>query len=433
MSLAYHLGDRQYIKDTIYTDEQGKAIYTDEPLEQGLYMIVFPGNDLFEFLVSDNQEFGIQCNTEDIINTLSFTNSEENETFIAYRRKWMDFQEKASDLRNRMRRISDMDSRNIMEKQLMDMESKMLKYIRDTAEENEGSILSLLLYSMLPVDVPDFEIPEDTPNSDSLRWILGYQYNKNHFFDNISLKDPRLIRTPVLHNKLKTYFSRVLIQAPDSIMAEIPEVIGEAEQNEETFRYVIAFLFNHFRESQIMGHDAIVVMLADEYYLSGKVDWVDDEFLEELRKDVAMIRPGLIGRKAVDITMETYSGEWRSLYDIKSEFTILYFWEPNCGHCKTVTPELKDYYLKNRDKGIEVFAVCTQDNKQEWEKYIVDNGLEWINGWDPSRSTGYDFYYNVRATPLIYILNRDKEIIAKKLPVSNLENFINQYRRSNYR
>jgi len=68
---------------------------------------------------------------------------------------------------------------------------------------------------------------------------------------------------------------------------------------------------------------------------------------------------------------------------------------------------------------------------KEWENYIIENGLEWINGWDPVRSTGYAYYYNVRATPLIYVLNKNKEIIAKKLPVSRLEEFISQYRRMN--
>lgn len=432
VSLAYHLGDRQYIKDTIYTDKNGRALYNEEVQEQGLYMIVFPDNNIFEFIVSDNQEFGIECNTDDIISSLRFTGSEENTAFISYRRKWMDFQESASELRLTMGEISDIDSLNMLREKLRSMEKEMLKYIRDEADEYRGSIFSALLQSMLPLEVPEFNVPPDSGNTDSLRWVMSYHYNRDHFFDNTALNDPRLIRTPILHNKLKTYFSGILIQAPDSIMAVIPEVIARTEGNQETFRYVISFLFNHFRESQIMGHDAIVVMIAEEYYLSGKADWVDDKFLEDLSKDVAMIKPSLIGRKAVDITMETYSGVYKSLHDINSDFTILYFWEPDCGHCKTVTPELKKYYDSNRNNGIEVFAVCTQDDREEWEKYIAENGLEWINGWDPARSTGFDFYYNVRATPLIYVLNREKEIIAKKLPVANLEDFIKQYRRLYY-
>ncbi|MDT8401591.1 MAG: TlpA disulfide reductase family protein [Bacteroidales bacterium] len=432
ISLAYHMGERQYIKDTIATDGAGNAFYnSSEPLGRGLYMVVFPDNSLFEIIIADDQQFTVYCDRNDIINTLKFSGSEENSVFLEYRKKWMDFQEKASQTRQRMETISSSDSMSIYREKLTSMEEDILAYIKDTAGKYEGSLLSSMLASMLPVQVPEFDIPLNVSNRDSLLWIMGYNYNKEHFFDNVRLDDPGLIRTPIMFNKLNTFFSNVLIQAPDSIIPEIRKVVGMAQNNRETYRYVIAFLFNHFRESQIMGHDAIVVMLADEYYFRGDVDWVSKEFLDNLKLDVASIRPSLIGKKATDITIQTYSGVWKSLYDIKSEFTILYFWEPNCGHCKAVTPELRDFYRKNREKGIEVFAICTQNNKEEWEEYIAENELEWINGWDPARSSGYDFYYNVKATPLIYVLNADKEIIAKKLPSDRLEEFIDSYRKMN--
>ncbi|MGW8181844.1 MAG: peroxiredoxin family protein, partial [bacterium] len=93
------------------------------------------------------------------------------------------------------------------------------------------------------------------------------------------------------------------------------------------------------------------------------------------------------------------------------------------------TPLLKDYYNQNKDKGIQVFAVCTQQDKEKWENYIVDNGLNWINGWDPQRLSRFDYYYNVESTPLVYILDRDKKIIAKRLAVEDIPAFIEAYRK----
>ncbi|MDZ7739061.1 MAG: thioredoxin-like domain-containing protein [Bacteroidales bacterium] len=430
ISLAYHLGDKQYIKDTLYTDLNGDAVLRrSEPLEKGLYMVVFPDNNLFEVIIANDQQFKVSCDRNDIINSLHFEGSEENTAFIEYRKKWRSFQEKTGEYRQKLSNLSNQDSINTLRSAIKDMEDETLDYIRTLASDHEGTLLSAMLYSMLPVRVPDFNIPDNVSNRDSVRWIKGYIYNKNHFFDNVDLGEPGLIRTPILHNKLKTFFSDVIIQAPDSVISEIRTVLDRAGKNPETFRFTLSFLFNHYRSSQIMGHDAIIVMLADEYYLNGKADWADKDFLESLREDVARIRPSLIGKKARDLTMQTYSGQPRSVYDIDSEFTILYFWEPNCGHCKESTPLLKEFYNKNRDKGVEIYAVCTQDNKEEWMEYIAENGLEWINGWDPTRNTGYDYYYNVKATPLIYVLNKDKEIIAKQLPAANLQGFIDNYRR----
>lgn len=430
ISLAYHLGDRQYINDTLHTDREGKAVLTrNEPLDKGLYMVVFPDNKLFEMIISDDQQFTVSCDRNDIVNSLRFEGSEENTAFIEYRKKWRSFQEKTGEYRQRLSNLSNQDSISMLRTTIDNMEHDMIDYIKNTASHHKGTLLSAMLHSMLPVTVPDFNIPDNVPNRDSVRWIRGYIYNKDHFFDNVDLAEPGLIRTPILQNKLKTFFSDVIIQAPDSVINEIRTVLDRAGENPRTFRFALSFLFNHYRSSQIMGHDAIIVMLADEYYLNGRADWTDEEFLESLRKDVALIRHSLMGIKATDLTMQTYSGQPRSVYDIDAEFTVLYFWEPNCGHCKESTPLLKDFYDEYRDKGVEIYAVCTQGTKQEWMEYIAENGLEWINAWDPARSTGFDYYYNVKATPLIYVLNEEKEIIAKQLPAGSVQEFIDNYRR----
>ena len=93
------------------------------------------------------------------------------------------------------------------------------------------------------------------------------------------------------------------------------------------------------------------------------------------------------------------------------------------------TPKLKAYYEKAKNEGIEVFAVCTTADKEKWTKYIEDNKLTWINGWDPERSSHFDYYYNVQSTPMVYILDRNKKIIAKKLAVENIGSFIDNYRK----
>ena len=178
-----------------------------------------------------------------------------------------------------------------------------------------------------------------------------------------------------------------------------------------------------------MGHDAVMVKIADDLYLSGKADLVFKEFKDDLRKQIALIRPNLIGKKAQDLVMNSYKGIFVSLYDINKEFIILYFWEPDCGHCKEATPKLKAYYEKAKDQGIEVFAICTTSDKQKWTKYIEDNKLTWINGWDPERSSRFDFYYNVQSTPMVYILDKNKKIIAKKLSVEDIPSFIDNYRK----
>ena len=429
--LAYHLGDKQYIKDTAKLDRSGNGIFRGQQnLPQGIYMIVLPGRKYFEILISDNQRFSLSCTFSNYFNTLKFTGSKENSAFVEYQKNWVTMQQTAIAISKRIQNNKqNNDSLKILGSVQKLQEENMKAYLKSVVKANEGNFLGTLVKGLLPIDIPKFTIPIGYKNPDSIRWVLNYNYNKDHFFDNIDLNDERLIRTPLLYSRLDSFFTNVLIQSPDTINKEIDKLINKCSSNYKMFQFVSVYLFNHFRESEIMGHDAVMVKIADDIYLSGKADWVTREFKDDLRKQIDLIRPNLIGKKAENMVMDSYKGIFVSLYDVEKDFTVLYFWEPNCGHCQEATPKLKAYYDKPKDYSLEVFAVCTTADKEKWTKYIEDNKLTWINGWDPKRISHFDFYYNVQSTPTIYVLDKDKKIIAKKLAVEEIGPFIDNYRK----
>jgi thiol-disulfide isomerase/thioredoxin len=429
--LAYHLGDKQYLKDTLKLDRKGYGrISGKEKLQQGIYMIVLPGKKYFEILMSADQHFALYCSYRDYFNTLKFDGSEENSAFVEYQKNWTALQTRAGVLGKRLQaNKQNNDSIRVLTELQKIQEEKMKSYLKGVIKNNNGNLLSVLVKAMLPVDSPEIIVPSGTTNPDSVKWIRSYIYNKNHFFDNIDLSDERLVYTPILMARLNAFFNNVVIPSADSINKEIDVILKKCSSNYKTFQFVSVYLFNHFRESEIMGHDAVLVKLADEVYLSGKADWVTKEFKDDLRKQVDRLRPNLIGQKAKDLVMDSYKGIFVSLYDITKEFIVLYFWEPDCGHCKEATPKLKSFYEKARSENVEIFAVCTTSDREKWIKYIEDKELAWINGWDPMRTSRYDYFYNVQSTPMIYILDRNKKIIAKKLPVENVASFIDNYRK----
>jgi thiol-disulfide isomerase/thioredoxin len=108
------------------------------------------------------------------------------------------------------------------------------------------------------------------------------------------------------------------------------------------------------------------------------------------------------------------------LHQIDAKYIVLYFWETDCGHCKIATPMLYDIYKKHKDKGLEVFAVYTQNKKQEWINYINDKGYNWINTWDPNNTTYFRLFYDIYSTPTVYLLDENKKIIAKRISVEAL-------------
>ncbi|MDX9929021.1 MAG: thioredoxin-like domain-containing protein [Bacteroidales bacterium] len=429
--LAYHMGNRQYIRDSLTLGSDGRGTFSGpNSLDQGVYMLVLPGSRYFEFLITDDQSFSIRCDHNDLMNSIEFEGSAENVIFFNFQKGWAELHSKSEYLRSRYSLSrQNPDSLEVFNNKMKGLDAEMKAYLNETVDKNRGSYVAALVKAMVPIDLPDFASQPELAGNDSLQWVNRHNYTRDHYFDNFDLSDDRLLRSPMFHNKIEHYFTEIILQYPDSVMSAIDKVIGMTGDNKKTFQYVSVFLFNHFRESQLMGHDAIIVKLADDIYLSGRADWATPEFVDNLRKDVDKLRPSLIGNKAVNLVMETYGHGPVSLQNINSEFLILYFWEPDCGHCKETTPLLREFYLINREKGIEVLSICTQPDRKKWEDYIRENELNWINGWDPDRLTHYDFFYNIQATPTIFILDREKRIIAKKLPIESVEPFIENYRK----
>ena len=116
------------------------------------------------------------------------------------------------------------------------------------------------------------------------------------------------------------------------------------------------------------------------------------------------------------------------MYDIVNKYTILYFYDPDCGHCKVETPKLVDF-AKNTSIDLQVYTICADTSMVKMNEYVSDMGMgKFVNVNGPRSYVGhYQDLYDAFQTPTLYILNDKKEIIAKKLPADMLEEFLGNY------
>jgi thiol-disulfide isomerase/thioredoxin len=174
----------------------------------------------------------------------------------------------------------------------------------------------------------------------------------------------------------------------------------------------------------MVGMDAVYVHLGLNYYAKGLADWTDEEQLQKIVDNAKTLEPLLIGKKAPDITMQRRDGSQVSLYDVESDYTVLYFWRYDCGHCKESTPYMKEFYNKFKDRGVTLFAVCSKqtDEVPECWEYIDENEIgDWLHTVDPYGRSRYFKKYDVKTTPQVYILDKNKEIVMKKIGAEQLE------------
>ena len=420
--LAHYYGDKQYLQDSAKTDKSGQVIFKgNEKLPGGIYLFVFPNKTYFEFLVDKEQEFSMECDMKDIISSMKTKGSPDNVEFYNY---LIFIQKQSKDLEQlkaeKSAKVTAKEKTDDIDKKIKDLDKVVIDYKLNYIKEHPDKFLSKIFLASQEIEIP--EIPKlSNGQKDS---TFAYRYYKNHYFDYLDLSDERLLRTPIYYNKLSTYVKNLVIQIPDSIIKDADILIEKASSNKETFKFLVWYFTNTYETSNIMGMDAVFVYMAKKYYTKEKAYWVDETSLFKIHDRAAQLEPILLGKKVRNLVLEDSSGVFRSLYSINAKFTILFFFDPDCGHCKKSTPILKELYDKVKSKGVEIYAICTEVETEKWKKFIREYKLEWINVGDPQLHNNFRHEFDISTTPQIFLLDKDKVILAKRIDAETLDKII---------
>ncbi|MDR1756269.1 MAG: DUF5106 domain-containing protein [Culturomica sp.] len=427
--LAHYLEGNVYAVDTARLDAAGTGVFKKEnrKLARGMYLIRFSPSNYPDLIIGDDQHFTVTTDTLDYLNTMKIEGSPENAAFLEFQQFMVNLNQKMLQAREAFEKETDKNEA-VREKYNAIFENadrEVRTYIDGIGRKFPGSSLATFTNFTLSPDVPDFsaEVPEGTEDREMEIRRKAFFYAKDHFWDHTNFTDSMLIRTPIFKKKLDDYFANWVIVHPDSLYQSCVQIIEKARPDKTMFRYLLNYCINASFEHKIMGMDEAFVKLGQRYFMKkGEIYWLDEEALKKITDEVIKRQYNLIGQKGLDLQLPTLEGHWTSLYETQAPYTLLLFWEPNCGHCKKTVPSVKkEIYDVFAPLGLKVFAVMTQTDKKDWEEFVEKYELfDFINTWDPNRQSNYWTIYNVFTTPVIYLLDKDKKIIAKNLTTEQI-------------
>jgi thiol-disulfide isomerase/thioredoxin len=427
--LGFHYGEKQYVKDTVTLGADGYFTFkADTLLPCGVYLLVLkPDNSFIQILLSETgQDFTVTTDAKDTVNKMKIKGSPDNERFYEYLRYLGSRRPEADTLRAQLGRAKGktIDSLRIVNK-LGDMDKEVKKYQNDILTKFPGTFTAKIVKAAIEPEPPQFTGTEKEIQ------IRKYYWYRAHFFDNIDISDVCLLRSPVLHGKVDQYVTKVTPQHPDSINLAIDEIIGKVKNTKDTYKYYLIHFLNYYAKSNIVGFDACYVHVAKEYYCKGQALWTKKEDLEKICDNAARLEPILIGKTAPNITVKDKNDKPVSLWDVDADYTVLFFWDPECGHCKKAAPFMVEFAKKFKDRGIKIFAVCTAitDKAPDCWKSVEEKGyndLLFLNTVDPYIQSKYKTLYDIKATPQIFILDRNHEILMKRIGAEELAKVMEQ-------
>jgi thiol-disulfide isomerase/thioredoxin len=137
-----------------------------------------------------------------------------------------------------------------------------------------------------------------------------------------------------------------------------------------------------------------------------------------------MNRPNRTGEVAKEMKLMQPDSTYLSMYSLKSDYTMLYFYSTLCSHCQEKLPIAYAAYQKYKDKGLKCYAVNTDQEVTYWKNYVREKHLDWYNVIDPNRAGTWDKDYTAYNLPVIYLLDKDKRILMKRIVPEQLDNVL---------
>jgi thiol-disulfide isomerase/thioredoxin len=444
--LAHYYNKTIYPDDTIRLDSHGKAKFKGKKsLPEGLYVVYLPTSKYFEIIMGKNQNFSIESDTSNLIEHLKVQGSTENDIFYDFQRYMIDKKNELSEYQKNFKSAVNELEKTKFRNDIENINNERINKIKTINSQHPDLFVSTFLKATLDIEVPD--PPKDKNGKIDSTW--QYYYYRHHYFDNFNISDPRMLRTPLYEDKVMNYLEKVIPHYTDTINKEVDMIIDTTRHDSTLFRFMLVTLFNYYGKSQIMGMDAVQVHIAEKYYISDAW-WSDKKFIDDLKERVTALKPLLLGKVAPDVQLRIipaqhfieaatdtalkkypHAGSFLNLSQIEAKYTVLIFWEATCGHCKVAVPKMYQIYKDSLEKmGVKVVAISTlfgEDGKVEWVNFVNQHKLyDWINAWNP-----YDYQfkiiYDIKSTPQIFVLNKNKEIIGKRIGPENVVDLINAY------
>lgn len=422
--LAYHFGNRQYLKDTTEVNSQGIAIFQgNERLTPGMYLVVLDDDRNFEIIIDDDQFFTVFVDPNDLITSATFEDSDDNTAFYEYIRFLGRMHEQRRALQEELNdSLTTPEREAIIMEELTALDKKVVEKQNQIIDNKPEALLASIILAQREPEMPEPILrPDGSPDREKM-----YQVFKERYFDNIDFSDDRILQTPVYHSVLRRYFNNVIIQHPDSVIREADRIVDKARANKEMFKYTVWFITNNAESSPMMGMDAVFVHMVENYYMTDEVDWLDEDRKQRIINRAMELKPLLLGKVAPNIKVYDTEGKAIELHDVEAEYIIVYFWDSECGFCRRATPKIKKAYENLSDYNIIVFSVNTETDKDKWLNVIADYEHNWIHVNDVRNRSGFRDKYNIYAIPKIFILDSDKKILAKDIGAEHVEQFIRQ-------
>ncbi len=415
--LSYY-GEKNFIIDSAKSDASGAFSFTlNATTPPGMFRVSF-GKDLSLDLIFNRENIVFASDVRAPADSLKIRSSVENRIYYDYMKMDQDAQSKLELLQPILDFYPDRGAYfavTALEYERIQRTEKHLLDSLKTAYPGSYAVRILNLYA--------------TPFlSSSLGRDERMNYLKQHYFDQTDFNDTSLLRSPAYANKAISYlalYSNNRLQQKQleaEFIKGVTVVLSAAAVNAEVYKFLLDYLIGGFDKYHF---EDVITYMAENF--SDPSSCEDADRKSALQKKLETYKKIATGKPAPDLELPDPKGVPVKLSGIASEYTLLIFYSSECSHCEEMMPKVKALYDSQKPKRIEIMAVSIDTDRQSWLDFLKTGKYNWINASDLK---GFDSpaadIYNIYATPTMFLLDRNKTILAKPISFRELEQVLRE-------
>ncbi len=426
--LGYYIGEQTYAVDTTQADTITGNIHfkSKRPLAQGVYFVANTEGVIFNLILANETDFSISTNISAPYDSAKIDHSVENAVFFNYMKTVQRIQNEISQING----ITDMLRQAKADKSVINEQEQKItaryagleKYTQSVIRQAPHLFTSKLLNtSTMPVVPSELTLlKNDKPNP--VYWF----YFRKHFFDGVDFTDKRLVRSPYYANRLGQFLGYMLNNT-DSVKAELDFILTKTHSNAEFYKFTLKWLTSVFDDNidRMPNADTYLIHLVEKYHR--KADSGTDKYtLERMEYKVNAFKNVLIGSPAPNFELPNTEGVLKSLVDVKADFTLVIFYSSLCSHCREAMPIIRNAIQNIDTKKLKVFTVCTDGAREPWLSFLEEMKMNnWTNVLDSKPDTDIQKKYVTWNLPVLYLLDKNKTILANRVKPENLPELLN--------
>lgn len=250
-------------------------------------------------------------------------------------------------------------------------------------------------------------------------------YYVKHYWDDYSLADTAFIHSDDTEQLYADFLDALQYVDATECRSALQSMMSLMETDSIAYAHFCTlgekYLYN---PNSPMRNENYYIPILEQMLLSTRLTELDKLRPADRLKQALKNRPGM---KAPDFSYVTLKGKQSRMSGVIADYTLLFFYDPDCDNCRKYEQVLSEIpaCLEMQEKGVlRVLAVYPDEDENKWLLKSSQMPKGWIVGWDCQGDIRGKALYEIRATPTLYLLDKQKKVILKDAPLEHIIQYL---------